>query len=84
MQVLSRVSALALVGALAATGLQARELDEIIVTAEKKEADLQATPIAISAYTQATLDAYGIADVRDLTRVVPTLELAPVATGAVY
>jgi iron complex outermembrane receptor protein len=63
---------------------QAQSIEEIFVTAEKRTANLQETPIAISAYSQSTIDDYGVRDVRDLTRLVPTLELAPVATGAIY
>lgn len=68
----------------ALAGTASAQIDSIVVTAEKKEGDLQKTPIAISAYDQKLIDDFAIRDIRDLTRLVPTLELAPVATGAVY
>jgi iron complex outermembrane receptor protein len=47
--------------------------DAIIVTAERRETDLQKTAIAISAFTPETLAERNIANVRDLAGQVPNL-----------
>ena len=43
------------------------QLQEIIVTAEKRENSLQTTPISITAYTGATLQSEGISNITALT-----------------
>lgn len=55
-------------------------LDEIIVTAQKRTENLQATPLAISAVTAETIEKRGIADVSTLTAVAPSLSVT--VTGA--
>ena len=47
---------------------------DIIVTATRRETTLQKTPIAVSAFTQATLDRQQVRDVTDLARFVPSLQ----------
>ena len=47
---------------------------DIIVTATRRETNLQRTPIAISAFSQATLDRQQVRDVTDLARFVPSLQ----------
>lgn len=51
-------------------------LEEITVTAQKREQSLQSTPIAISALTSEALEAKGITDFYNLTNQVPTLTLS--------
>ncbi|MHB8285536.1 MAG: TonB-dependent receptor, partial [Caulobacteraceae bacterium] len=51
----------------------AAALSEVVVTATKRETNLERTPIAISAFSQATLDENKIRDVTDLARFVPSL-----------
>ena len=46
-----------------AQGSDAPGLDTVVVTAERKESNLQETPIAISAFSQASLDKKGITDI---------------------
>ncbi len=46
-------------------------IEEIVVTAEKRETNLQDTPVSISAFTGADLDAAGTLDVEGLAFVVP-------------
>ena len=55
------------------------ELEEIIVTANKRETSLMKTPLAISAFNQNTLDRRGIKSARDLAGTLPNIQLA---TGA--
>jgi iron complex outermembrane receptor protein len=53
-------------------------LEEIIVTAEKREASLQKTPIAISVLGSADLRKQGLASISDLKGgAVPSLQLVP-------
>ena len=48
-------------------------LEEVIVTARKREESLQATPVAISAFSAEALEIAGIANTRDLQQSVPGL-----------
>jgi iron complex outermembrane recepter protein len=57
-------------------GEQAGGRDVIIVTAQKREEDVQDVPIAISAFSAATLEEAGIKDVRDLRFIAPGLNFA--------
>jgi iron complex outermembrane receptor protein len=49
---------------------------DIIVTATRRETSLQKTPLAVSAFSQATLDRQQVRDVTDLARFVPSLQFA--------
>ncbi|MBB6250126.1 TonB-dependent receptor [Nitrospirillum iridis] len=60
---------------------QAAQLDEIVITAERREQSLQTAPVAVSALGGATLKEAGVADVSDLTRSVPSVVIAPAAGG---
>jgi iron complex outermembrane receptor protein len=48
-------------------------LEEVIVTAQRREAELQSVPIAISAFTETELDRRQIVSTLDLIRNVPNL-----------
>jgi iron complex outermembrane receptor protein len=48
-------------------------LEEIVVTATKRETNLMDTPVIVSAFSQQTLDRKGIQDGRDLGELVPNL-----------
>ncbi len=50
-------------------------LEEIIVTARKKEENLQRTPIAVSAYSGDKLDAVGATNITEISRFAPGLSL---------
>jgi len=58
-----------------ATGLAAgdalAQLEEVVVTAQKREQSLQDTPIAVTAFDEAAIDAQGISNVKDLALFVP-------------
>ena len=70
------MAALALSPAIAAHAQQAAptQVQEIVVTAERRAADIQKTPIAITAVPQATLDKSFITNVTGLNAIVPSLE----------
>lgn len=51
-------------------------LQEVIVTATKRETKLQDTPIAISAFSQDSLDRGQVKDITDLAKFVPGLAFA--------
>jgi iron complex outermembrane receptor protein len=66
------VLAACLPGAAVAQGASA-QLEEIVVTAQKREQSLQEVPISVSAVTADTLEANRITTARDLSAVVPNL-----------
>jgi len=53
----------------------ATQLEEITVTATRRETNLQDTPIAISAFGQAALDRQQVKDVTDLAKFVPSMQI---------
>ena len=75
----SAVRSAALASAVASTLLgasaSAQVLEEIIVTAQKREQDIQNVPIAISAFTTETLRAKGVTDINSLTNLTPNVNL---------
>ena len=50
-------------------------LEEIIVTAERREADIQDTPVTVTALTAVTLDNLQVANTIELDRTVPNLSV---------
>ena len=75
---LARASALALAAsafALPALAQTAR-LDEIVVTAERRESPLQRTPLSVSVAAQPLLAGAGVVDIKDLAIVTPGLLVA--------
>src|SRR5271170_1896507 len=57
------------------------ELEEIVVTAEKRESTVQATPISITALSSADLSQDNIASVEDLVGKVPGISLRTAGPG---
>lgn len=51
-------------------------LDEIMVTAQKREQNLRDVPFSISAITSQTIDDSGLSDIQDLSQMVPGLVFA--------
>jgi iron complex outermembrane recepter protein len=49
----------------------AQALEEVIVTAQKREENVQQTPLAITAMSAETLERQGVANVRDLLTAAP-------------
>lgn len=60
------------------------QIDEIIVTARKREQSLQTVPIAVSAFSGATLADSGIRSTSDLQEIVPNLSMFPGSAGNRY
>ena len=61
-------------GAAAADNSGGLTIGELVVTAEKREQNLQTVPIAISAYTAAKRQLIGIDSIQDMTNFTPGLE----------
>ena len=59
----------------------ASDLDIIVVTAQKREQNLQDVPIAISAIGAAKLDQLQISDTNDLSGLAPNLTITPSTTN---
>lgn len=57
----------------AQTAANTNEIEELVVTAEKREQSLQDVPVAISAFTDARRELVGINSVQDLTNFTPGL-----------
>lgn len=55
-------------------------LDEIVVTAERRAASVQDTPISIEAFNSETIELRGIQGVQDLSAQVPALTIEPFPT----
>lgn len=60
----------------ASTDQAEADLDEVVVTAQKRAENVQDVPISISAFNSRILAAAGVSDVRDLRRITPSLYLA--------
>ncbi len=52
------------------------QLEEVIVTAQKREQNLQDVPMAVTAMTRTFLEDNGITNVSDLAKMVPSLQLS--------
>ena len=58
-------------------------LQEIVVTATRREESLSRVPISVSAYTQETLDEKGVKDMADLVRHIPGVSIDQTGTNAI-
>ncbi len=67
-------AAVILASSLAASSAIA-QLEEVLVTAQKREQSLQDIPIAVTAFNQMELDTRRIADVKDLALFVPNMQI---------
>ena len=67
--------ALPLAFAISVNAQSAGVLEEVVVTAQKKEENLQDTPIAITAITESTIDDLDIANVVDLAGMAPNVHI---------
>ncbi len=72
--------ALALITALAgqASAQEAQQVEEIVVTAQKREQNLQDVPVAVSAFGSQQLEAQSVNSLTDLSAKAPNVVLAPV------
>ena len=81
-----KLLSLGVVGALSASydvSVNAAVLEEIVVTAQKRETSLQSTPIAVTAFGQDALDDIGAINIQDLIEAVPSLHTSRDSNGAV-
>ena len=58
-------------------------IQDIVVTAQKRQENIQKTPLSIAALTPAALENKGIHDITDLRSVVPSLQVTPHPNSAV-
>jgi iron complex outermembrane recepter protein len=63
------------VGAVFSAPLQAQVLEEVIVTAQKREQNLQDVPVAVSAFTNEMLEQTGVRDMFELQANAPSLRV---------
>ena len=56
-------------------GIETLELEEMTVTAEKREENIQEVPMSVSAYSEISLEDAGVDDVRDVAVMVPNFHL---------
>ena len=72
--------------AVALTGLPAAAqqavIEEVIVTAQKREQSILDVPIAVAAYDSETLQRAGVNDIRDLQQISPSLFLTSTQSEA--
>jgi len=80
--------AFSLAGGLASTQVLAAEedenslaIEEIIVTARKREESLQDIPVAVTAFSAADIEAAGMRDVIDVAALTPGFNVAPLFGG---
>ncbi len=66
-------SVAAMSAATQAAAQDAFTIEELVVTAEKREQSLQDVPVAVTAYTSEKRDLMGVATVEDLARVTPSV-----------
>ncbi|MDG2274036.1 MAG: TonB-dependent receptor plug domain-containing protein, partial [Halioglobus sp.] len=63
------------VGLVPTVALGQAMLEEVVVTARKREESLQETPVAVSAFTGKSLQELGLTNISDLTKVVPNVDM---------
>ena len=80
---LSAAIAVGTAGFLPSVALGQSALEEVVVTARKREETLQETPVAVSAFSGENLTELGINDIADLTRVVPNVDMYS-GNGTIY
>ncbi|HCJ86543.1 MAG TPA: hypothetical protein DHV80_08285 [Acidimicrobiaceae bacterium] len=56
---------------------EGRQIEEVIVTAERQEASIQDTSISITAFTGDFIDDFGIRNQEDLQNFVPATTIQP-------
>lgn len=61
----------------AAQGSSGRRIEEVIVTAERREASIQDTSISITAFTSEFIDDFGIRNQEDLQNFIPATTIQP-------
>lgn len=72
---LSAALAVTSVGMIPTVAFGQAVLEEVVVTARKREETMQETPVAVSAFSGENLVELGIRDISDLTKVVPNIDM---------
>src|SRR5687767_11466711 len=67
--------AAAISAALAAASAQAQQLEEIIVTAERRETSLQDTPISVATFSAEAMELKGLETLEDVANFTPNLDI---------
>lgn len=57
-------------------------LEEVVITAQKREQNLQDTPIAVSSFNTEALEQQGIGDVEDVSQYTPNVQIAESPGGS--
>ncbi|MCX2982604.1 TonB-dependent receptor [Halieaceae bacterium IMCC14734] len=65
-----------------AVAAQSTALEEVLVTARKREEDLQSTPISITAITAATIEDAALTDLRSIQEMTPGLSMQVSSDGS--
>ena len=52
-----------------------RTLEEVIITAQKREQTLQEVPVTVSAFSGSFIDDAGVKDIRDIAGLTPNLSI---------
>ena len=73
--------ALSVAAFLLSGGMQAQELEEIVITAERRSENLQEVPNAITALSRMTIEQSDIHDLTDIATRVPGLTFSPFSPG---
>ena len=87
--ILRCTASFAVLAAFAATAVQAQEsdrattVDELIVTAQKREQRLQDVPIVVTSLSQAVLEGAGMRDIKDLQILTPGLTVTSTSNETV-
>jgi iron complex outermembrane recepter protein len=69
-------------GGATAQGVGSVALEEVVVTAQKREQNLQDTPISISAFDSQALEDQGISDIGDVSQYTPNVQITPPPGGS--
>ena len=64
-------------------GPRSRLLEEIVVTAQKREQNLQEVPSSVQAFSAAQLDAQGVSDIKDMQLITPGLTFDSMASYSI-
>lgn len=64
-------------------GPRNRMLEEIVVTAQKREENLQEVPSSVQAFSAGMLDAQGVSDIKDMGQITPGLQYDSMASYSI-
>ena len=64
-----------------ASGSAAPDLEEIVVTATRRQESIDKVPVSITAFTQEKMDEQGVKSIEDVAKFTPGLTFAPAGDG---